>query len=192
MQERLPVIFPTRSPDPLYQWRCRSATQVSLEQQKHRWEQLIARFPSQDGLFWYLAKTQLRAGQLEEALSTQKKAPHMGGEAIGWVLLQGSQPYLPGRGWPLYKNGEITSEVLPDAFWETTRVLIDVDAPGETGAQLRLGWDGCGASQEIWVKEPSMVELPACVGRRSLRVAFLNDQVEGGDRNVYVSLEQVL
>jgi hypothetical protein len=189
----LPVLFPTRSANHLYRWRCRTDQKVSEDVQMQRWERLSNRYPSQDWFRWYMAQIYTRSGQFSEAVNLLKQNWYLSKEHEGWFLF-GERPsfYRAGRGWPIYANGSIVSLAIEAKNFDSAQLLLDVDDPGVEGAKVRIQWqDQCGEVVELSVFQPIQVKLPACdmPGRRSLEVSFLNDvSDENIDRNLYVSL----
>lgn len=174
-------------------WRCREGEAPDAEVVVERWSRLLLRFPRQDLIRWSYARALLQLGRTDDALSVARQGVWVGHDVDGWVAFgpMNADAYVPGRGWPLYSDGEVDTPALPDSFWATHRVRLDVDDPGEEGARARIRWEPeCGAPIELSVAARSVVTAPSCeVSPRALVVEFLNDKWQPPlDRNLYVTL----
>lgn len=192
MTELFPVVATRPDARGLF-WRCRDGEGPTPELVIERWVRLLQRFPRQDLLRWRAATALARAGRTDEALALARQATWIGHDADGWIAFStNADAYVPGRGWPLYGDGEVQTHPMPDTFWATHLVVLDVDDPGQEGARARLQWEpDCGAPVEIVVSARSVARPPDCaLTPRALRVAFLNDKWQPPfDRNLYVTLE---
>lgn len=175
-------------------WRCRTAETVSNPVATERWRRLVARFPIQDEIRRHYARAQLTAGDVSGAVRTVHAATWVSWDAEGWLAFAppAGAFYTPGRGWPMYTNGQIQSATLPDTFWQGKNVFFDVDDPGPGGATGFVRWEPpCGAPTEITVRSPAKNGLPPCStsNPRALVAAFVNDEWRADfDRNLYVTL----
>lgn len=174
-------------------WRCREGQGPAPELVVARWSGLLQRFPRQDLLRWHTASALLDVGRTSDALAVARQATWIGQDAPGWVAFRptSGDAYVPGRGWPLNRNGEIQTHRLPESFWEAHSVLLDVDDPGQEGARTRLRWEpDCGAPVELSVSTRAVVTPPPCgASPRALVVEFLNDNWQPPlDRNLYATL----
>lgn len=174
-------------------WRCRAGGEPAADVITGRWSRLHARFPVQDGIRWHYARALLAEGKVEEAASAARGATWVGSDADGWVAFDGGRDaYAPGRGWPIYGAGVRTTAALPESFWVTHELSLDVDDPGQDGALASVSWQPeCGSAEVRTVLGRSRTPVPACDStmNRRLVVQFLNDDAHPGfDRNLYVTL----
>jgi hypothetical protein len=175
-------------------WRCRAGGDVSFEVASARWRSLLARFPHADEIRLRFAQFQLDDGRADAALSTVQEVDWPGNQADGWLILRAPDniPYTINRGWPMYRNGQMSSAVMPSDFWRQHFISFDVDSPGRDGAQVTIRWSpACGDAAKLMVKEATTLPLPPCdsVGPRSVTIDFENDVTENDfDRNIYVTL----
>lgn len=174
-------------------WRCREGGEPAAEVRTGRWSRLLARFPIQDGIRWQYGRALLAEGRVDDAVSVARGATWVGTDADGWVAFDGGRDaYAPGRGWPLYGAGERTTAELPESFWATRALSLDVDDPGTEGALASIHWQPeCGLAEVRTIVERSRIPVPNCdsTGSRRLVVQFLNDDAHRGfDRNLYVTL----
>lgn len=194
--ELLPEVSPSRSGSPHMMWRCRVGGAPGPEVVAGRWAGLLTRFPSQDWIRWHYARSLVSAGRADEAAEAVRGARWLGNDGLGWIAFGEAQSsaYQHGRGWALYINESRSSLAADGDFWRGVRVALDVDDPGDTGAEVAIRWDpSCAAEVHTLIREPALIEPPPCStpGTRRLVVEFLNDDAhEGFDRNVYVSVER--
>lgn len=194
LKEMFPETATAPAPISRLFWRCRAGGAPGDDVIVARWERLLSRFPRQDGIRWRYARALLASGRSGEAIGVGRAATWVDTDADGWIAFPGvaGATYAPGRGWPMYASGVLTSSRLPDTFWAERDVVLDVDDPGTDGAHVVLRWDPpCGDALEITVTGASTVPAPDCsqTTPRSLVVEFLNDEARSDfDRNVYATL----
>lgn len=174
-------------------WRCRAGGTPTASVANGRWGRLLSRFPWQDGIRWSYARALIAEGRTEDAITVAREATWVGADADGWVsFAPPGGSYFPGRGWPLYANGTLSTSAFPPRFWAGRIASFDADDPGDEGARVSLRWEPlCGAPVVIQVTTRTEAPLPACENEapRKLVVEFLNDEKIGDiDRNLYVTL----
>ncbi|MDP2314205.1 MAG: hypothetical protein Q8P41_14980 [Pseudomonadota bacterium] len=192
LQARLPEVFPSTTPHLV--WRCRTGGGPTASLIIERWKHLVDRFPAQEAIRWKYARALLTSGDSSSALEAASHVRWMDGSPAGWIAFGDGQDgsFSPGRGWALYANGKRLSVAAPYAFWRSHAVSLDVDDPGDEGAEVRVSWaEDCDTVVHLRVFQPMTVTPPVCdrPGLRRLIVEFLNDEARAGsDRNLYVSL----
>lgn len=187
MQQMFPEIASAPSSDRVLRWRCRAGGEPSPEVVLRRWDQLLHRFPSQDWIRWESAHAHLLQGQVDEALTIADQAYHVQ-ETTGWLIFNGvKENYRPGRGWGMYGNGTLSSAPLADTFWEHHRLVLEVEDPGEAGAQVVV--ERCGMARTLQVMKREEVPVVACASAEALTLRYVNDAANP-DQNVYVSVTE--
>jgi hypothetical protein len=94
----------------------------------------------------------------------------------------------------MYWNQTLRSVPLDPTTAARLTLRVDVDAPGDEGARLRVEAEPtgpsvrCGPARELFVAEASVHPLPRCDGEARFAFSFLNDRGEP-DRNVYFWLD---
>ncbi len=183
------------TPDPrgLF-WRCRPGGAPGGDVVLDRWRRLHGRFPVQDGIRRQYARALLASGDEFWAIEAARGATWVGRDADGWLVFEApaGSAYAPGRGWPLYANGTVRTAALSAEFWGNHDVFLDVDDPGDDGAQVELRWEPpCDSAATTVVRKQVEAVLPPCkaTAPRSLVVEFKNDEWRPDfDRNVFVTL----
>ena len=169
---------------------------------RRRLDALHAAYPSYPLLTWHAALLHAEAGDLEGAMAIaaegRQRWPHdpRFSDAPGSLSFP-SGPFgldqVQGRGAGLYWNGELRSRPISPDEIQTTRLRLDVDAPGADGATASVTWQTpCGlTSSTLTVRGPALVAPPPCdaKGDTRVQVAFTNDSSgPEGDRNLYATL----
>ena len=179
-------------------WSCASAERPSEEVVLERWTRLFERYPTLPWLRWQVARSLADQGELEQALAlgtggTTFDAPHDMPASLSFTRVPVPSRWVHGRGFALVRNGLTISRPLSAEELGASVLVVDVDAPGEEGAHVEIGWEGCEEEPVLEVvRKPAELGLEpptGCTAPYRLTVRFLNDASgPEGDRNVYVSI----